>query len=759
MRIETGWRYWILLVILAVSIPAWGTNILTNPGFENGLTGWYSMGSTISVSSVNHSGGHSAYVSNRTQNWNGIAQSLLNKVEEGKTYKIGGWVRLADQDQAGISLTLHRKNQAGEDSWHHVVDATCYQDRWVEIKGYYIFENLTDLTTLQLYFEGPGAGVSFYADDVIVEAYVPDDWNARANARIEQIRKRDMNLKIVTADGRPLDQASVQLRQIRHQFGFGTAFSSGNIDNPDYLQFLRDHYEWVVPENATKWTQTEPGQGQLHYNTPDEMVEFCRAWNIYMRGHCLFWSVPQFVQDWVKDLDDTDLQAAMEARLNSVVPRYADDFYHWDVNNEMLHGSYYADRLGDGIRAWMFQQAQALDPDCQLFVNDYNILNGGLAPDYKLQIESLIAQGAPVGGIGVQGHMGPAIIGDYLWDQLDILAETGLPIWVTEYDVDTPDENLRADALETFYRTIYSHPATQGILMWGFWENAHWRENAHLVNADWTVNAAGRRYEALLEEWTSHDHQNSSTTGAVAFRPFHGAHEILITHPEHGVTLKTLEMAPADEPVQLTLPCDNQGLRYEYYEGSFATLPDFDTLTPVSAGYTGTVNLRVADKVNDFALRFRGYLFIETAGNYIFRLGSDDGSRLLLDGLAVMNNDGLHAMKTVTTMIPLNSGMHAFELQFMQGSGNIGLELTMEGPGYDRGPITVSLFYNQPKLPIGDPDLSGDLAIDLNDFVTLSKHWQKTNTSSSQGNLDRVDTINTSDLMILTNRWLDRQTP
>ena len=40
--------------------------------------------------------------------------------------------------------------------------------------------------------------------------------------------------------------------------------------------------------------------------------------------------------------------------------------------------------------------------------------------------------------------------------------------------------------------------------MWGFWAGAHWRgEHAAIVNYDWSLNEAGRRYEKLLNEWTT----------------------------------------------------------------------------------------------------------------------------------------------------------------------------------------------------------------------------------------------------------------
>ena len=42
---------------------------------------------------------------------------------------------------------------------------------------------------------------------------------------------------------------------------------------------------------------------------------------------------------------------------------------------------------------------------------------------------------------------------------------------------------------------IHSHPGVQGVLMWGFWDQAHWKPEAALVNGDnFVLNRAGETY-------------------------------------------------------------------------------------------------------------------------------------------------------------------------------------------------------------------------------------------------------------------------
>ena len=62
-----------------------------------------------------------------------------------------------------------------------------------------------------------------------------------------------------------------------------------------------------------------------------------------------------------------------------------------------------------------------------------------------------------------------------------MVAEAGLPIWITELDVRDDDVNIRADRYEDILRLYFSHEAIEGILLWGFWDQAHWRPECALA--------------------------------------------------------------------------------------------------------------------------------------------------------------------------------------------------------------------------------------------------------------------------------------
>lgn len=275
-----------------------------------------------------------------------------------------------------------------------------------------------------------------------------------------------------------------------------------------------------------------------------------------LRGHCIFWESEGAVQSWIHGLSKNDMSTAVQNRLSGLLTRYKGKFKHYDVNNEMLHNSFYQDHLGKEIRANMFKTANELDPSATLFVNDYSIEDGTDArssPEKYIQhILDLQEQGAPVGGIGIQGHI-TSPIGPIVCSALDKLGTLGLPIWFTEVDVASNNEHVRADDLEVMIREAFAHPAVEGVMLWGFWELFMSRDNAHLVNAEGDLNEAGKRYLALKQEWLTRAHGYVNDQCEFGYRGFHGSYEVEVaTHSKLKVT-KTFVVDQGEDPVVISI--------------------------------------------------------------------------------------------------------------------------------------------------------------------------------------------------------------
>lgn len=131
-------------------------------------------------------------------------------------------------------------------------------------------------------------------------------------------------------------------------------------------------------------------------------------------------------------------------------------------------------------------------------------------------------------GIGVQGHIG-APVGAHLRHAFDILGGAGLPVWITELDFESIDDNIKGDDLEVYMREAYAHEAIRGMVFWGFWESGMNRKNSYIVNKDWVPGAACQRLRMLLQEWTTRDVTVlTDAEGRAMFRGFPGEYEVTI---------------------------------------------------------------------------------------------------------------------------------------------------------------------------------------------------------------------------------------
>jgi len=364
-------------------------------------------------------------------------------------------------------------------------------------------------------------------------------------ARIGQNRMGELVIK--TAPG-----AEVEVEQLRHEFWFGTAVSNSIVqggsrrgmseaDRKKYLEVLAANFNSAVHENALKWHNCEPtATGGFNYSTAEGIHRICADNDIVMRGHCIFWATDGNVQEWVKQLDGESLRKVVERRARDVTSRFKGQIEEFDLNNEMIFGSFYRSRLGEGIVKDMGEWAKQGNPRAVLYLNEQGSLAGGgrNADKYVALIKKMVADGVPIGGIGCQGHFAEMFDPEKVQHTLDRLGQFGLPIKITEYDFDTADEQLKEKHLRQFYEICFAHPAVEGILMWGFWEGAHWRPRAALWKRDWTPTLAAQTYRNLVfNKWWTKENGKADSEGIYRVRAFYGKYSVESQGKKQQVTL------------------------------------------------------------------------------------------------------------------------------------------------------------------------------------------------------------------------------
>ena len=106
------------------------------------------------------------------------------------------------------------------------------------------------------------------------------------------------------------------------------------------------------------------------------------------------------------------------------------------------------------------------------------------------------------------------------------------------------------------------------------------------------------------------------------------------------------------------------------------------------------INLEPRESEQYFALNFEGYIEIPNDGLYTFYLISNDGSKMFLNGMELINSDGLHPALERFTTVALSAGKHAVEFKYFQGGGSNFLKLMWEGPGFEKQEVPDLVLFH-----------------------------------------------------------------
>jgi GH35 family endo-1,4-beta-xylanase/peptidoglycan/xylan/chitin deacetylase (PgdA/CDA1 family) len=474
-----------------------------------------------------------------------------------------GWLNEAPNDPSFCDMAQLNASELDGKSFDQVlkmIDAARAAGGWLILAGHemntegYQTSRLETIEAICKYASDPANGI--WIDNIHnVASWVK---KKRLENAISEYRKGEIIVK-----AKPGSKITVE--QLRHEFWFGCAISNGlgsgkmsENDIKQYKQKFLENFNSAVTENAVKWGRMEPRKGEVDYTVIDGILKWTEANNIPLRGHNLFWGIPQFVQPWVKELNNDELLKTLQNRAEIVTGRYKGRFAEYDLNNEMIHGNYYEDRLGPDITKLMALWAHNGDPDAKLYVNDYDILTGNKLSEYMAHIRKLIKEGVPIAGIGVQGHLhGETFDREQLKNALDSLAKFKLPIRITEFNMPgqrsryyrekiltmTPgEEEQKAGELTDYYRICFAHPAVEGILMWGFWEGANWIPVSSLYKRDWSPTPSANAYKELIfNEWWTKETGVAVRDGTFSTRAFYGKYRITVNGVSREADLKKEE--------------------------------------------------------------------------------------------------------------------------------------------------------------------------------------------------------------------------
>ena len=231
--------------------------------------------------------------------------------------------------------------------------------------------------------------------------------------------------------GAPADpNPSVKLKDAyKNYFMIGVALNQRNVSTPDQINLVKAEFNSITAENDMKPGEIHPKEGVWNFERADKIANFCRQNGIKLRGHCLCWH-SQFA-DWMftdkkgKEVKKEVFYQRLREHIHTVVNRYKDVVYAWDVVNEAMaddngggprwgrfggqepspyRQSRHFRLCGDEFIAKAFQFAREADPNALLFYNDYSCVDEGKRERIYNMVKKMKDAGVPIDGIGMQGH-------------------------------------------------------------------------------------------------------------------------------------------------------------------------------------------------------------------------------------------------------------------------------------------------------------------------------------------------------------------
>jgi GH35 family endo-1,4-beta-xylanase len=492
-----------------------------------------------------------------------LVSRVVGKLNRGDTLLLSVWVRAADSSspdhQGCIGLVLEqsadpydkvlaRRFNFGSDWQRLDVAAKVKQDfgrigAQVALRlGY--FPQTVEIGGVELRKFDPSVSLADLPQTpVTYPGRQPDAaWRREAEDRIESLRKGLLTVRVVDSAGRPVEGAAIQVRMRRHAFAFGSAYNDSRIvgaqaqsaDSQVYREHFLELFNTGVDENAMKWPSWE---NPASHQTALQSLQWMHEHHIAVRGHNIVWPSWHHLPSDLPALagDPAALKARIDDHVRDITTALAGQVIEWDVVNEPYANHDLMHILGDDAVAGWFKLAGQYDPSARLYLNETNVPT---SPPHDQHYDALFnrvralqQQGAPIGGIGMESHFGDGLTSPReLIAIFDRFAALGIPIRITELDIDEADEQLQADYFRDFLTVSFSHPEINGILLWGFWENQDWRPDAALFRKDWSIKPNGQVWKDLVlgKWWTSADGY-SAADGTYSTRGFLGDYDVKVT--------------------------------------------------------------------------------------------------------------------------------------------------------------------------------------------------------------------------------------
>jgi GH35 family endo-1,4-beta-xylanase len=375
---------------------------------------------------------------------------------------------------------------------------------------------------------------------------------ARLENDIRNFRQRQVRVRVLDAEGGPVENAEVEVVQTRHDFLFGcNLFAFGRWDDKrleeQYRQRLAHLFNFATV--AFYWSGLEGAGGRADYGPCDQAIAWATKRGLAVRAHPLLWD--QAIPPRLDKMKPDQARRAVEEHVRRTADRYRDRVLWWDVWSEPA-----PDRAFGPLR---LPAADPLHWVAQTRPRGRLAIEGGDPDRLARQAADIRSAGAPLDAIAIQCHQhNGSWPMETVRQVLDKAAGSGLPVHVSAVAIlgGPADEAAQAEAVRRFYTAAFAHPKVASITWWDLSDRFAWKNApAGLVRADLSPKPAYRALDRLLNHlWRTDAAGRTGDDGRIAVRAFFGTYRIAARAGDRKKTVP-LDLPPdGDREIEVVLP-------------------------------------------------------------------------------------------------------------------------------------------------------------------------------------------------------------
>ena len=263
----------------------------------------------------------------------------------------------------------------------------------------------------------------------------------------------------------------------------GNLTTLNQVDPPGLI--FTKYWDQLTPENQGKWASVQSSvTSAFDWSRLDTIYAYAEQNGIIFKEYALIWGSAQ--------PSGSSTGAGVENWIKAYCERYPKTALIDVVNEPPPHTTPgYASALGtgeSGAYPWITKSFKLARQYCGrspvLILNDYNNIEYASEEDHFIAIvKDIIAAGAPIDAVGAQAHYASSFTASQLQANLERLhTETGLPIYITEYDVDKAADADQLAIFEAQFPLFWSTEYVRGITIWGWIYGKTRVTNSGLVN-------------------------------------------------------------------------------------------------------------------------------------------------------------------------------------------------------------------------------------------------------------------------------------